>query len=407
MTTPDESRETEFEPHIDLSIAVQERILRFERKLESDNHYQLLGVAQQADKKEIKSAYYALMNEFHTDKFYGKNLGSFALRMTRIVKALTAANDVLGRNRTREEYDKYLESRQSTLGARASIAPIPPSAPPEPSGEQPSSGSWTVSRSGAVQVPPAPPAPALEGSSTSAAPSGHGLSTVTLPSRSSIPPPNDARKKRLARKMGGRGGNVDPSGNGDRREAVRADLRARYDARRGAEEERVAHYRQVAADAVRDQSWAAAVNAMRMALSLKPSDAGLLAEFEAVQAEADQALAPKFLEQAAYEEKGNNFERAARSYERAGRGLKSGELFDKGAMCLLQLPRPTDEERRKAVEMARLAVSLDKRKVPYRITLARAYDAAGMKTSALGELRRALELEPGNNEAKELQKRLK
>jgi Tfp pilus assembly protein PilF len=66
-----------------------------------------------------------------------------------------------------------------------------------------------------------------------------------------------------------------------------------------------------------------------------------------------------------------------------------------------------DENKRKLVEMARKSVSLDNREVDYRLTLAKAYDVTGMRTSAQGEVRRALELDPANKDAKELQKALK
>jgi tetratricopeptide (TPR) repeat protein len=122
---------------------------------------------------------------------------------------------------------------------------------------------------------------------------------------------------------------------------------------------------------------------------------------------ADRALAPKFLEQARYEEKDGQFDRAARSYERAARGKESAELFDKAAQCLLRSAYRAEDDKRKLVELARKCVTLDNRCADYRLTLARAYDVAGMRTSAQGEVRRALELEPDNKHAKELQKALK
>lgn len=471
MTLLDESTSRLLEPGIDIEQGMQKRILQFERYLTTANHYELLGVPVDAEKKAIKSAYYALMNEFHTDKYFGKNLGSFAPRMARIVEALTRANDTLGRKKTREEYDAVLDRKQrvsssqqsATVGrsqrpsentrndsGRRAVAPIDfvriPGAPrmphfsenaahAQPSRANPSEdilgkdsspprrpGSELPPRSTVPPetVPPAswsargaslPPhtidaqAPASEAVSHSSSPSEGGDPLGERGIRSSLPPPNDARRRMLARKMGARTGGRSPEEQ--RLRGVKADLRARYDARRGQEADRVEHYRTVASQAVQKQSWSEAVNAMKMALSLKPADPGLTAEVEAVQAQADRALAPKFLEQARMEERDGRHEHAARSYERAARGFASAELFNKGALCLLSSTSLPDAIRRKAVELARQAVSLDKRKVPYRITLARAYDAAGMRSSALGELNRALEIEPSSNEAKELHKRLK
>jgi tetratricopeptide (TPR) repeat protein len=191
------------------------------------------------------------------------------------------------------------------------------------------------------------------------------------------------------------------------RRAVRADLKARFDARRVRESDRIDQFLKASMEARAAGDWAAAVNSLRMAISRKPDDVILAQQLEAMQAEADIALAPKFLEQAQYEEKNGSPDRAARSYERAAQGKKSPELFNKAARCLLSVRPKSEDDLRKTAEMARQAVALDKQKATYRITLARAYDAAGMRTSALGELNRALELEPNNNEAKELLKQFK
>ena len=191
------------------------------------------------------------------------------------------------------------------------------------------------------------------------------------------------------------------------RQTVRADLRARFDAKRNEGDESVRKLLLKSSTARSNGDWSAAVAAVRMALELRPDDAALQRELNTVQQEADRALAPRFLEQAKYEEKQAQWARAARSYERAARGKDSAALFNKAAECLLHLEILNPGEKRMVVELARTAVTRDLQRVAYRLTLAQAYSAAGMKTSALGEVARALELEPENQQAKLLQKSLK
>lgn len=456
MTRDFEINPDDLEPTIDIELASQKKILRLLDLVAYADHYQLLGVSSTAEKKEIKEAYFSLMNELHPDKFYGKDLGSFAPRLTRLIEALTKANDVLGRKKTRAEYDTYLASRQGTLGARTSVVPQAPSsapggppesAPPRADSEQPSGETTAQSASSppprrqrpAVapidvfpSIPKAPKTPQIDGiDKLGEAPPTKTQAQAEPPptSASSLPPSNapgesgtartprsDAARRLLARKMGRR---LSPAANTrtspppappDReavKSAVRADLKARYDAKHGRSPAQAAKYLRLGEEAFANRDWASAVNSFRMAVAAAPDDKQLAARLEVVQLTADRELAPKFIEQAKYEEKDGRPERAARSYERAAVGLRSADLFNKGAVCLLKAKVSESEDQRKAVEMARQAVNLDNRNVAYRLTLARAYDAAGMRTSAQGEARRAIELEPNNDEAKQLAKELR
>jgi tetratricopeptide (TPR) repeat protein len=191
------------------------------------------------------------------------------------------------------------------------------------------------------------------------------------------------------------------------RESLDADLKARFEARKFPNK-KVLDRQLAAADAARGAGdWSAAVRAMEEAIECAPEDPDVIKKLAAFRAEADRALAPKFLEQAKQEEKSGRYDLAARSYERAAKGKASAELFERAAQCLLRSGNLNDESQRKLIDLARKSVTLDNGKAGYRLTLARAYDRAAMRTSALGELKRALELEPNSQDAKELQKSLK
>lgn len=417
----------DLEPTIDLDLKLQKKILQLHAILKTADHYTLLGVTPLADKKEIRTAYFDLMNLYHTDKYYGKNLGNFTPKLQQIVQTLTKASDTLSRKKSRIEYDEYLASRQSTLGARTSVIPRAASShPPREADASRSSMPPGGLGGGAPQIPRAPLTPKISDlgpfSVERPVPSSDPIPNSAVPSQRSGPVSQDAARRMLARKMGGRalgGGNGFGAGGAAKaerpsppptasvRQAVEADLRQRYDARKNPGKLHLAKYLNMAAASVAQGDWSQAVSSMKLAVQAAPDDPAVIARQAEVQQQADRALAPRFLEQARYEEKDGHPERAARSYERAAQGKNSAELFEKAARCLLKLGHLSDVDKRKVVELARKSVTLDNRTADYRVTLARAYDVAGMRTSAQGEVRRALELEPNNKDAKELQKALK
>ncbi len=51
------------------------------------NHYDLLGVPQDADRKAIKQAYFERATVLHPDRFFGKNIGSYRSRIERVFTA--------------------------------------------------------------------------------------------------------------------------------------------------------------------------------------------------------------------------------------------------------------------------------------------------------------------------------
>ena len=429
------------EPTIDIDLATQKKVLRLLVRAKHEDHYSLLGVSSSAEKKEISNAYFSLMNELHTDKFYGKNIGTFGPHLSRLIEVLTRANDVLGRKKTRAEYDLYLASRANTLGARTSVMPRSPSSNPEgvdvaAATERPGEEPGHTGRKAVApidvfpQIPRAPKAPQIERiesengavEQTQSSPSGTTSEEAGVHAdevKSSAPPKvrsprSDAARRMLARKMGLRtpaapaSKSVPPAANRQAvRNAVDADLKARYDARMGRSPAKAEKYMAMAETATMNRDWSSAVNSLRMALQAAPDNQDIITKLNQAQMTADRELAPKFIEQGKYEEKDHRPERAARSFERAARGLNSAELYHRAAVCLLKATEINEGEHRKGVELARHAVQLDNRNAAYRLTLARAYDKAGMKTSAQGEARRALELEPNNDEAKQLHKDLK
>jgi cytochrome c-type biogenesis protein CcmH/NrfG len=404
---------------VEISLEQRKELLELFFAIEVYSHYELLGVPPDADRKAIKQAYFERVNVLHPDRFFGRNIGSYKARIDRVFTALTKAHDTLTKRQARADYDSYLESRKETVGIRSSRAPTPPSQPP---GE-------------AEQVIPAPArTPILIPDTITRerlTPTGLPLDRLTpdglmplgptdermsqeLLGASTIPPPgrppgatnDDARRQQMARKLKASASqpppSIPPQGNEDPLEsasrALEANLRARYETRLK-DPTAPTRFLAMAAEAERAQSWASAVNALKTALELKPDDAKIQAELARIELLADRAYAGKFVEQARYEERDGQFERAARSYERAARGRGSADLYTHAALCQLR----ADGGGRRAVELARRAVTLAPTHVPSRLALARAYFQEGMTASAVAEATRALEVDPKNEEAKRMQ----
>lgn len=369
----------------DLPRETKREILEMDSRLARVNHYELLGVPRRAEKAEIKKAYFELVNRFHTDRFFGKELGEFRSKLEKIFTALTKAHDTLSRKKSRTEYDRYLASREATFGARDSVVPRAKATPSPEAGPEEASPT----------IPRAPKSPSMEAQPT--------------PSMRRPPDPG-ATRRLLARKLDGLRGTRRASSSpppsatqDDIRRAATDDFKRRYAARAGAPAQQKARYLEMAERAERDGHWGSALNALKLAATMDPEDQNLRVHIEKTQERADRALADKFLEQAVYEEKDGHYERAARSYERAARGKRSAEYFWKSSFCL----QKDGSNVRKAVEMARMAVQLDPAKARYHSTLANAFSKVGMTTSALAEVTRALELDPEDAEALRMRKALK
>jgi len=92
--------------HIDLEPARQREILQMDEDLNRMNHFEVLGLPPGASPAEVKQAYYDASLKYHPDRFFQKNLGSFAPRIERIFKRLTEASIALSDPKKRREYER-------------------------------------------------------------------------------------------------------------------------------------------------------------------------------------------------------------------------------------------------------------------------------------------------------------
>ena len=113
--------------------------------------YELLGVAPDATRSEVRVAYFDLMKRFHPDVFWGRDLGLYAPRVEAIHKTLTDAFAGLCDSTKRAAYDASLAAAKAPAPR-----PEPPRRPP------PTTGIMMRSDVSPAATPCAPPpAPAV------------------------------------------------------------------------------------------------------------------------------------------------------------------------------------------------------------------------------------------------------
>jgi hypothetical protein len=92
-TLPDPTREevTALTEENDLPEAERRRVLAMQRLVAQGDPHALLGVARGVDHQHLKRSYFKLSKEIHPDRFYGRQLGSFAERLSVVFEAVSRA----------------------------------------------------------------------------------------------------------------------------------------------------------------------------------------------------------------------------------------------------------------------------------------------------------------------------
>lgn len=394
----------ELDEAVELVPERKRRILDLYYRLEDLSYYELLGVPQQADKKQLKAAYYQLAPEFHPDTYFRKQLGSYKMKIEAIFNRVTLAHDTLTQKQKRADYDQYLDQTNQNRAMAALIEPVSQGVAP------------VVDETSRFEVNEPRDSAGSRGLAPSAREPGPGAAAASSKPAAPRPPLQTAltakeRRETFARKLSG--GLRRPSGSmqavvtapvvnaapGERTpESARAAeaLKERYDTARGeALRHQIERYSGMARVALDRKDYAGAANAFRIAASLAPDDAELQRESSEVQRLAAAALAEGYLKQARYEAEYGRWVEAALSYAKVCNGRPDdASAHERVAFATLQSVGNT----RRAVEFARRAVELAPESVEFRLTLALAYSAAGFAKSAMGELDRAAEL--ARNDAK-------
>jgi tetratricopeptide (TPR) repeat protein len=318
--------------------------------------------------------------EFHPDKYFRKRLGPYKQKIEAIFSRLTLAHDVLTSKQRRAEYDAYLDQISRNQAMAALLEQPPEEIASVVSAVDEAAMAAAATNTGPGRVPDYEPSP----------------ESVRM------------RREALARKLIGGGGNRSAFGSAPPAASASPTtqggtmpppasayasgdaLRVRYDtARSELRRVQVERYLHSAKIALERNDLAVAVNAYRLAASLAPDDAEIQRKSADVQQLAATTLAEGYVKQAEYEASQGRWLEASLSYAKVCSGRPDdARAHERVAFATLQ----AGSNVRRAVEYARKAVKLIPTMPEYRLTLARAYAAAGLETSARAELDRAAEI---------------
>ena len=383
----------ELEEDVELVPKQKKRVLDFFYRLDDLDHYTLLGVTNDADKKTVKRAYFELASNFHPDRYYKKRLGSFKAKMEELFNRITEAHDALVDPAKRAEYDAYLAEVATTRGMEAMLErAMAESARAAETGK--------IAAAAQASTPPASIGPA-------------SVVPARAPSGAS-PEELRARKEALARRLTGGGPRPTataakapekphPQQYSSTADAMDA-LKRRYEER--VESATAAHaqrYVQSAEDALAKNDLVAAATSLNIATKFAPEDQALAMRAQEVKNLADKTLSESYHKQALYEERQGHWDEAARSWLKVARIRGDVVSHERSANALFRSP---GGDLREAAEHAKRAITLQPDAVENHITLIEVYAKAGLASSAKRACEAALALDPKHGGLQALIKRL-
>ncbi len=109
----------------DLSPEQKRAVLIKQASLKNATLFDVLEVPTDADKRALKRAYFKISKDFHPDRFYGKNLGTYRERLDQIFALATKAFEHLDDDGRRAAYAATLSAGESfeTAGKPVTVPP--------------------------------------------------------------------------------------------------------------------------------------------------------------------------------------------------------------------------------------------------------------------------------------------
>ena len=148
----------------------------------------------------------------------------------------------------------------------------------------------------------------------------------------------------------------------------------------------------------------AATASLKLASTYNPEEKEYAALFQIAASRSGELTSENYYKCGMMEESVGRFDAAAVSFEKAARQNPKPRYLAKAAEAMLWSHNSGDLI--KAKDYVTKAVQADPNSVDVCLVAAKVYKAAGMKRNARRELQQALKIEPNNQEARELLKRI-
>ena len=385
----------ELEEDVELTADQKKRVLDMFYRLDDLDHYTLLGVGKDADKKTVKRSYFELASLMHPDRYFKKNLGSFKGKMEALFGRITEAHDILVDAAKRLDYDAYLDEVATTKGMEAMFERALEET--RKAAELAAATAAANANQAVVTRDSVPDARARASSSPGpVAPSG--------PSPQEI----QARREALAKRLLG-GQSVRPpaaqsvappaevvnplryANSGDAMDALKRRYEDRID---NATANQARKYAKLAEDALSKNDLVAAASSLHIATKFAPEDTALAMRYQEVKNDADKLLCDSYIKQATYEQRSHHWPEAARTWQKVAK-VRVGDVNAnaQAAKCLL---RCETGDMHQAAEHAKIAVMAEPAVVEHHVTLAEIYAKAGLSASARRAAETGLALDPKN-----------
>jgi tetratricopeptide (TPR) repeat protein len=398
----------ELDEECDLPRERRKQVLDLFYRLKDLDYYEALDIPYDADKKQVRSAYFAYSKSFHPDTMFRKNLGSYKAKMEGVFKALTEAYETLSKKKSRDEYDAYLRSTKATQMAERALAMA-------------ARESAETARALQVEVPPPPAVPGtFSANANKPAPQQAGQREVeATPPREASDEARKLAQEVIARRLRGvamasssmpaRGEpprvihseRVPPE---DLRRQLAHAIKGAHDVTSGTPAERLQNLLDASKRALARGELQEATQYMRRAISVAPDRPDLRAEHDLLSRQLSHKLADEYAVQAQFEAKQGKWASAALGWAKVCEGRPDdASAHRQAAFALFKL----GGDLRSAQKYAQQATFLAPNDVDARVLLAQIYLTLGLKLNAKRELDAALKLDPGSEIVKNLLSDLK
>lgn len=370
----------------DLDEATRTSIIAMSKAASGEDHYSLLGVARDADKKSVKRAFAELAGKYHPDRFFGKKLGPMRAPLERVFRALTAAHDTLVDRDLRRAYDATLPP--PALPPASHVAPALP--PVEPASEPPAKPSRRpsvkVTRVAADEPSTPPPVTRPEKPRTN---SGGPPAALIARLNALRPPPLVSQPPAAA--------------SSSNPPASQEALKRLYATTKQAEKQRRVELFVAAGDAAAERGdVVTAANNYRIALQ-NVDDPDVRRKLDVVDARARDKLYDTAVARARAAEREGQWRDAASNFTRAHSLRPAPDLAERAAYALTK----SEGDLHLAAKLAEEAVAARPNDAGARATLGEVYFAAKLYRRSAREADKALELSPHDARAKALSSEVK